>query len=108
MPFHARLSSAGRNLIAEFVFFRKQMLRAVSVLAEAAPAARLARIVAALIARRKTGVLPDALWSAVDAVSDRVHSGPNSSSFRYCASVQPPAPGGRKASAAGILATTVR
>src|SRR5580700_6508269 len=74
-PSAARLRSAGRNLIAEFVFFRKQMLRAVSVLAEAAPAARLARIVAALTARRKTGVLPDALWSAVDAASDRVHSG---------------------------------
>src|ERR1700733_950324 len=27
---------------------------------------------------------------------------------RYCASVQPPAPGGRNASPAGILATTVR
>jgi hypothetical protein len=34
--------------------------------------------------------------------------GPDAGLFLYCPSAQPPEPGGRNASAAGILATTAR
>src|ERR1700678_1009216 len=89
-PFRrAPLNSARRNSYTRYCLFPQQI--AIRCLALA-----LAALARAPLERPSRRLL-------VGSPLDR-----GSRSFRYCARVQPPAPGGRNASAAGILATTVR